>query len=151
VDVTDERAEVDKQTMLETDWFDCTFAVVDFAHAEVWARKVHAEVQKGKTVVAIMPARTSLKWFHDLVLQAASDVRFVQGGIMPNNSVAEHGKHPKALPAACIAIFRGYIPRRERDKNKTSVGILKLHTSFTTDSLDMDADVQETAKKPGRE
>ena len=148
VDVTDERAEVDKQTMLDTDWFDSTFCVADFPRAETWARKVHEEVEKGKTVVALLPARTSQKWFHDLVLNAAHDVRFVQGHVVPNDA-ASKGRNAKALPAACIAVYRGFIPRLDRSQIKKPVGILKLETSFTTTTLPIEAGIVEQKEFPG--
>ncbi|CAK9034978.1 Uncharacterized protein SCF082_LOCUS21097 [Durusdinium trenchii] len=128
VDVTDHRAEVDKRTMLASEWFDSTFVVADFGAAETWAIKIHDEVQLGKTVVALLPARTSQKWFHDLVLNAAQDVRFVQGHVYPNNA---NPQSPKAMAPSCIAIYRGYIPKRPRD-SRSRVGFLSLETSCTT-------------------
>ncbi len=139
VDVTDDKREMDDQSMLENDWFDCTFAVIDFGRAEMWTRKIHEEAEKGKTIVAIIPARTSQKWFHELVLNAASDIRFIQGNLMPNNALSVHGKSGSSMPACCIAIYKGYIPKKSRDVK--GVGILRLNTTFTEDKLDLSADV----------
>lgn len=45
-----------------------------------WVKKAYEESQKGCTVVCLLPADTSTKWFHEYVLNKA-EVRFVQGRI----------------------------------------------------------------------
>lgn len=42
-----------------------------------WMAKAAAEVAKGATVVALVPARTDTAWFHDHALE--HEVRFVKG------------------------------------------------------------------------
>lgn len=44
-----------------------------------WIEKAHKECQKGATVVALVPARTDTKWFHNIVLANNYEVRFLKG------------------------------------------------------------------------
>jgi hypothetical protein len=46
-----------------------------------WVAKAVEEYQKGKTVIMLLPARTDLKWFHDYVLEYATEIRFIRGRI----------------------------------------------------------------------
>ncbi|MNV80605.1 DNA N-6-adenine-methyltransferase (Dam) [compost metagenome] len=43
-----------------------------------WVKKAYASSQRGATVVALLPARTDTKWFHDYVYGKA-ETRFVRG------------------------------------------------------------------------
>ena len=61
-----------------------------------WTEKAHREAHLGATVVALVPARTDTRWFHEHVLGHA-EVRFVKGRIKFVG--AEHG-----APFPCINI-----------------------------------------------
>lgn len=45
-----------------------------------WVKKAYEESQKGCTVVCLLPADISTKWFHEWVIGKA-EIRFVQGRI----------------------------------------------------------------------
>lgn len=63
-----------------------------------WVRKCWTEAQKGKTkVVALLPARTDTRWFHDYVYGKAI-VYFVKGRLKFGNA-----KHSAPFPSmVCI-------------------------------------------------
>lgn len=60
-----------------------------------WVKKAYEEGQKGATVVCLLPADTSTKWFHEYVLNK-SEVRFVLGRI--KFVEPETGKETKNSP-----------------------------------------------------
>lgn len=43
-----------------------------------WIRKAADEAAKGATVVALVPARTDTRWWHDYALKA-TEIRFIKG------------------------------------------------------------------------
>ena len=45
-----------------------------------WVRKAHAAWNNGATVVALIPARTNTKWWHDCI-QDIAEVRFIRGEV----------------------------------------------------------------------
>ena len=51
------------------------------------------------TVVMLLPSRTDTKWFHDIVLPYADEIRFIRGRLRFNNSKSN------APFASLIAIF----------------------------------------------
>lgn len=128
--------DADKQRFLKMDWFDCTFVVVDYSNVEPWLKKIHSEVEKGRTVVALVPSRTSTVWFHESVLEVADEVRFVKGRVILTGS-----DRPSAFPDA-ICVFKRFIKKRKRTKH--SVAILKCRTSFTSDETRFDGDLDES-------
>ena len=69
------------EELLEKDWYDVSFVVADYGKPEKWCIKSIEEAQKGKTIVCLLPARTNTAWFHDCVLNAAKEIRFVKGRI----------------------------------------------------------------------
>ncbi|BCU09287.1 adenine methyltransferase [Sicyoidochytrium minutum DNA virus] len=138
VDVTDAQSKYTKNQMLQEEWWDSTFVVVDYSRAEAWARKIHEEVQQGKSIVALLPARTAQKWFHDLVLNEATEVRFVQGQVVPNNEI-QYGHKAKSMQPSCIAIYKNYVPRKDVPKGKSALTILEMNASFTSGTPDVSA------------
>ena len=46
-----------------------------------WTRKAHIESARGALVVALLPARTDTAWFHDYIVKAHAEVRFVRGRV----------------------------------------------------------------------
>ena len=51
-----------------------------------WLIKGCKELIKGKTSTFLLPAYTDVKWFHDLVLPFASEIRFIKGRLHFNDS-----------------------------------------------------------------
>ena len=43
-----------------------------------WVKKAYEESQKGAVVVALLPARTDTRWFHDYIYGKA-EIRFLKG------------------------------------------------------------------------
>jgi len=52
-----------------------------------WVRKAHAESLKGITTVALLPARTDTKWFHEYIY-GKTEIRFFKGRIRFVNAKA---------------------------------------------------------------
>jgi site-specific DNA-methyltransferase (adenine-specific) len=46
-----------------------------------WMAKAHEASQRGATVVCLVPARTDTQWFHDHVLTAGAEIRFMRGRV----------------------------------------------------------------------
>ena len=64
-----------------------------------WLVKALEESRKGATVVALLPVRTSVGWFHDLVLPFA-EVRFIRGRLRWEN-------HESTAPfSSMVCIYR---------------------------------------------
>ena len=111
---------------LRRDWFDSSFVVADYGDVERWLMRCAREAAEGRTAVALVPARTNTHWFHELVLENATEVRFVKGRVhFPDASGA-----PRAagFPDA-IAIFRAFTRKRERSRGQ--VAVLHCARSFT--------------------
>ena len=64
-----------------------------------WLKKAWDAATHGATVVALLPARTDTRWWHQYVMQA-SEVRFLKGRLRFGNA-----QHCAPFPS-CIAIFR---------------------------------------------
>ena len=115
-----------KQGVLEADWFQSSFVVVNYSDVETWLKKVIQEAEKGRVVVALIPARTNTQWFHDLVLESADEVRFVKGRVTFPGRTA-----PSAYPDA-LAIYRAR--GAKAGAKAAGVAILKCETGLTTDT-----------------
>jgi len=44
-----------------------------------WVEKAHNECKKGKLIVLLIPSRTDVTWFHDIILANGYEVRFLKG------------------------------------------------------------------------
>jgi phage N-6-adenine-methyltransferase len=69
-----------------------------------WVKKAYEESQKGCTVVCLLPADTSTKWFHEWVIGKA-EIRFIRGRIKFIDP--ETGKEAKNSPkfGCMVAIY----------------------------------------------
>ena len=68
----------------------------------MWLEKALSEIEVGNTEVAVflLPACTDVKWFHEVVLPKASEVRFIKGRL-------KFGSHNNSAPfASMLVIFR---------------------------------------------
>lgn len=111
----------DKKRVLKDDWYDSTFLVVDYSEVLPWLEKALEQSEKGRLVVALVPARTNTKWFHEVVLQAAKEVRFIRGHVLFDNN-------SHTTVADCIVVYRAGAKRRPRKKG--SVAIIRCHTDL---------------------
>lgn len=107
VDASTLRANKDNESddrLLEAEWYDSTFVVPNFGRMPLWSKKIAEQAALGKTIVAIIPARTNTSWFHDFVIQQAAEIRFIRGRLMfPGH------KTQSPLPDV-IAVYRGAKP-----------------------------------------
>lgn len=44
-----------------------------------WVEKAYRETRQYGTVVMLLPARTDTQWFHEYVLKAGAEIRFLRG------------------------------------------------------------------------
>lgn len=91
----------DEAGVLAEAWPAATFVVPNYSSMVAWSAKFAAEADAGKTVVAVIPARTNTSWFHANVLSRASELRFIRGRM----TFAGHSKQ-SPFPDA-IAVYRG--------------------------------------------
>ena len=66
-----------------------------------WLEKALMEIKKGNTdlVVFLLPSYTDVKWFHEILLPYATEIRFIKGRL-------KFGEHNNTAPfASLIAIF----------------------------------------------
>ena len=68
---------------LEVEWGQCNFVNPPYITQiqDAFVAKAVEEFRKGKTVVMLLPARTSTARFHKHILPNASEIRFIEGRI----------------------------------------------------------------------
>ena len=49
--------------------------------AGLWVRKAVMEQKEGVTTVMLLPSRTEVSWFHDLILKSNAEIRFLKGRV----------------------------------------------------------------------
>lgn len=67
-----------------------------------WLEKGLKEIESGDTKIAVflLPAYTDVKWFHEIVLLKASEIRFIKGRL-------KFGEHNNTAPFAnMLVVFR---------------------------------------------
>jgi hypothetical protein len=75
----------------ERAWGTSTFCNPPYGPAVVeWISKGVSEAAQGKTVVFLLPARTDTRWFHDLIMPADPEIRFIKGRLY----FSEKGRAP---------------------------------------------------------
>jgi hypothetical protein len=118
--------------LLQMDWSDSTFLIVDYSNVEKWIEKAVHEAERGRTIVCLVPARTSTAWFHDLCLNRANQIRFVKGKITmpPMNK-------PSSFPDAII--IYSTIPIKRRKVHDSKVALLQCATSLTSTDTEFKA------------
>lgn len=92
-----------QQAWLDPDctWGSCVWLVADSNSVEAWLTRAKKEMYAGKTVVALVPARTSTKYFHQILLQQTSELWFLQGRLRYK------GQKNPAMFASVVAVFDG--------------------------------------------
>ena len=83
------------------EWGSSTFVNPPYTGVTPWIEKAIAESEKGKIVVMLLRGDTSTKWFHDLVMPKAKEIRFVKGRIRFLNN------KPAPFPSI-IAVFKPF-------------------------------------------
>ena len=70
-----------KDDGLNKKWFGVCWMNPPFGRImQKWVRKAHYEYKAGITVVALLPARTNTKWWHECI-QDIAEVRFLRGEV----------------------------------------------------------------------
>jgi len=72
----------------------------------VWIDRAYAESCAGKFCVMLLPSRTDTKWWHDVVLKHATEIRFIRGRLKFGDC-----KNSAPFPSA-IVIFGGTYAQR---------------------------------------
>jgi|SRR3989304_3105602 len=63
-----------------------------------WVEKAYIESKKtGTTVVALLPARTDTKWFHEYIYMKAKEIRLIKGRLKFGDS-----KNPAPFPSMIV-------------------------------------------------
>lgn len=86
---------------LDRPWGQSSFVNPPYSQIKAWMEKGMGEFRQGKTVVFLIPARTDTKWFLDLVLPNAKEIRFIRGRLRFGNA-----KWDAPFPSL-VAIFEG--------------------------------------------
>lgn len=113
----------ERARVLATEWYDATFLVADYSDVVPWVDKAVAECERGKLVVALVPARTNTLWFHEKVLKAAKEVRFIRGEV-----VRENNKGHSATPD-CLVVYKCGITRKHAPK-QGGAAIIRCRTDL---------------------
>ena len=60
------------------DWFKSNWCNPPYSNIMPWVKKAKTEHEKGKTIVMLVPADTSVKWFKE-AYNSCNEVRFISG------------------------------------------------------------------------
>jgi hypothetical protein len=65
-----------------------------------WLEKGLSEIKKGNTEIAVflLPAYTDVKWFHEVVLLEATEIRFIKGRL-------KFGEHNNTAPFSNMVVI----------------------------------------------
>jgi phage N-6-adenine-methyltransferase len=65
---------------LNQSWFDINWCNPPYSNITPWVEKAIEQHQQGKTIVMLVPADTSVKWFK-LAYESCNEVRFISGRV----------------------------------------------------------------------
>lgn len=89
-----------EQDALSQDWGEhIVFMNPEYKHLRAAIEKAHGAAQAGATVVALIPARTCTRAWHDHIMHA-NEIRFLRGRL-----TFEGASQPAPFPS-CIVVFR---------------------------------------------
>lgn len=105
----------DKYDGLKIEWGDVNYVNPPYSEIKKWIEKAIQELKKGKKSVFLVTCRTSTKYWFDLIVPHASEIRFIEKGI-------QFSGYDKPFPMAlCLIIFD---PNKNNNNNK----IIKKNT-----------------------
>lgn len=88
---------------LEADWKGSIYCNPPYGKAiRAWLEKGLSEIKRGNadSIVYLLPAYPDVKWFHEIVLPIADEIRFLKGRL-------KFGSHNQSAPfASMLVIFR---------------------------------------------
>ena len=70
------------------DWFKSNWCNPPYSNIMPWVRKAKIEHEKGKTIVMLVPADTSVKWFKE-AYNSCNEVRFISGRLAFINAATQ--------------------------------------------------------------
>lgn len=89
---------------LALEWGTSNFVNPPYDEIYKWILKGMEESKRGKSSVFLVPARTGSKWFHELVLPVAKEIRFMRGRV----NFKQNGDKKSSPPFdSMIVIFPG--------------------------------------------
>jgi site-specific DNA-methyltransferase (adenine-specific) len=66
-----------------------------------WVRKAYESTEKGATTVALLPARTDTRWFHDYIYHKSNvEIRFICGRVKFVGA-----KHAAPFPSMIVVFY----------------------------------------------
>jgi len=82
----------------------------------IWLEKAIYEIKKGNTEIAVflLPAYTDVRWFHEIILNLASEIRFIKGRL-------KFSEHTNSAPFASMVIIFDTITLLEKKLEKQGV------------------------------
>ena len=84
---------------LQVEWGQSNFVNPPYGrHIAAWITKAHAEANKGKTVVLLIPSRTDTRWWHDHIM-TAHEIRYIKGRLKFQGAT-----NPAPFPS-CVVIW----------------------------------------------
>ena len=89
-----------EQNGLVIDWGKFCFVNPPYGKAiRLWLEKALKEIEKknSETIVFLLPANTDVKWFHEIVLPLAKEIRFIKGRL-------KFGEHNNTAPFANMVV-----------------------------------------------
>ena len=101
--------DINKWDGLEIEWKGSNFINPPYSKKlkEAFILKAIEESKKGKTCVMLLPVSTSTKIFHDHILPAKPEIRFIKGRVKFSgcNTKGEYVKNKSGMHDSMIVIF----------------------------------------------
>lgn len=98
---------------LNIDWGPVNFVNPPYNNLEAWMTKCVEQSAQGKKVVALVPQRGDVNWWHDLVLAHADQIDFIRQGV-------RFKTYKRKCPfAICIVVYEGKKKKRRHLKVKS--------------------------------
>jgi site-specific DNA-methyltransferase (adenine-specific) len=93
---TDDPCPKDGMFGLDREWGKRCFVNPPYGrHVSEWIEKGCFEAKNKKLIIFLLPARTDTKWFHDLILPNAKEIRFIRGRLhFINQKTGKPGRAP---------------------------------------------------------
>jgi phage N-6-adenine-methyltransferase len=70
-----------------------------------WVQKGYEASQEGATVVMLLPAQTSARWFHEIILLSRAEIRFIRGRL---KFVRPDGSRSTSFFDSMLVVFRDH-------------------------------------------
>ena len=89
---------------LERSWGTKTYVNPPYGRkVGIWIKYGYEESRLGKLIVFLLPARTDTKWFHNIILPYAKEIRFVKGRLLFGDPI---DKSKRAPFPSMVVIFK---------------------------------------------